>query len=132
MTQAEWARNPVGYMSKYASKPAEFPGDGYHTTGARWWGCGGLPPGGRDRLRFTLAPAWVQRIAEAMDCDKVKRITWEWTKGRIRRKIAVFGWWRIGAYEFRSPWRCVGFGPEGATVEWRGWGEHDFCLAGAA
>jgi hypothetical protein len=118
MTRAEWARNPVNYISKYASKPAEFPGEGFHTDGARWWGCGGLPAGGRAKLRFVLAPAWVQRQADLMEAETVRKV--------------LGGWWRIGGLVFRSPWEFVGMGPGGApNLRWRGFGEGDVRAPGA-
>jgi hypothetical protein len=118
MTRMEWARSPVGYIAKYASKPYGGAGDDFQTKGARWWGAGGLSLLARGRLRLILAPAWVWRIAEAIDTDAVKRI--------------AFGWWRIGAYEFRTPWEYLGLNTVGETMlKWRGWGEHDYELAGA-
>jgi hypothetical protein len=40
-----------------------------------------------------------------------------------------FGWWRIGAWEFRSPFEYLGQGDYGATrIKWRGWTERDFAM----
>jgi hypothetical protein len=114
MTKTEVARSPVGYMAKYASKQARFVGETtFNTKGARWWGAR-LPPDVRFLVRLRLAPLWVQ--------DK-----WEQIGGVLKR--GSFGWWRIGAFEFRSPWEMVSFGAlDGVKVRWRGWDQFDFVL----
>jgi len=57
-TNAKWARSPVGYISKYASKGTT--GDLPH--GARLWGCSSFSIAGRCRLLWHLAPFWLRRL----------------------------------------------------------------------
>lgn len=115
MTKMEWARRPVGYLAKYASKASTAGADEFSTKGARWWGIGGLDVAGRCRLRLLMAPGWVRSKAEAMGVDIVRRVG--------------FGWWRIGAWEFRSPWEYLGLSLFGETMlRWRGWDEFAFEL----
>ncbi len=113
MTKTERARKPVHYMAKYASKRSVFLGEtDFDTRGMRWWGCR-APALVRALVRLKLAPHWVQDKAELIG-------------GTIQR--LAFGWWRIGAWEFRSPWEFVGFDPGGVRVRWRGWDEWEFAL----
>lgn len=115
MTKTEKARNPIGYLSKYASKPAVWVGERrFNTKGARWWG-GRIPLAVRLDVRFWCAPAWVRDKADALGgifgCG-VQRLQ--------------FGWWRIGAFEFRSPWEFLRLEPGGVVCAWRGWGPNDW------
>lgn len=108
MTNCSWARKAVRYMAKYASKASKGPP---LPRGARMWGAVGLSLASRADLLFTLAPRWVQEKAALMDCEGA-------------RKLAC-GWWRIGAWEFRSPW-SVTLAPDGLLARFVGWTEHDF------
>lgn len=56
-TKIEWARHPVGYMAKYASK-----GSGVHQfpKGARISGVGGLSDSMRRERRWWLSPSYVR------------------------------------------------------------------------
>jgi hypothetical protein len=114
MTRVEVARSAVGYLAKYASKPAVWVGERrFQTKGARWWGAR-APPSVRALVRFRLAPQWVQDKAASID-GAIKRLT--------------FGRWQIGAWIFYSPWELVSFGFEGVKVKWRGWRDIDFAVA---
>ena len=115
-TRMEWARKPAGYLAKYASKAAESPSAEFDTKGSRWWGVGGLSPAMKLSLRITMAPGWVRKIWGRMDdvATLVRRLP--------------FGWWRIGAWEFRSPWEFVGIAAQGVRVNWRGWDQAAFEL----
>jgi hypothetical protein len=119
LTKMQWARRPVGYLAKcaqYAAKAPQESSPEFHTKSARWWGIGGIVAATRSALRLALAPGWVQRLAAALDVDdRVKRIQ--------------YGWWRIGPWEFRSPWELLSFDPAGALIRWRGWGQFDYALA---
>lgn len=56
-TKIEWARNPVGYVAKYASKgdsDAKFP------KSARIHGSGGLSAAARNERAWWLSPGWVR------------------------------------------------------------------------
>jgi hypothetical protein len=68
-TQREWAKNPVGYMAKYASKAddaGEFP------RGLRLHGRGGLDDAQRRVLRWWLLPTYV-RDTGGSDADWMRR-----------------------------------------------------------
>jgi hypothetical protein len=57
MTRIEWARNPVGYLIKYASKGTQ--GDLF-PRGARIFGCGGLSPESRIAKAWQMLPRYVR------------------------------------------------------------------------
>ena len=59
-TRIEWARKPVGYMAKYASKIA-YPGTSLPPN-ARLYGYGGLTPSQRHELRWYLSPRWLRQL----------------------------------------------------------------------
>jgi hypothetical protein len=90
MTKIEWARNPVGYMAKYASKadgPAKFP------KGARIHGCAGLRGKQLQEARYWKRPTWLR---EKTGIDH-----------NIRRR-AGGGWIDADSGEiFRSPWSVM-------------------------
>lgn len=113
-TNMQWARSPVGYIAKYAAKATVTSWEGFSTKGARWWGCSGLRAADTFRLRVLMSPAWVRKIWHAMGD----------TAAALKR--LPFGWWRVGGWEFRSPWECVGMDPAGARVRFRGWDAWDF------
>lgn len=118
-TRTAAARSPVGYMAKYASKPMVWSPHVGWTCGARWWGVGGLEPISRDQLRYCLAPQWVR--------EKYDAICGDW--GGVLRRL-VSGWWRIGGWDFRSPWEYLGSSELGEpVVQYRGWGVYDFEVA---
>ena len=86
MTQAKWARSPVGYLAKYASKGA----DGRLPRDARLWGCGGMSAKSRALRCWSLAPRWIRRVVSAGSAFKRLRCGWwEDSTARIR---------------FRCPW----------------------------
>lgn len=63
-TFCEWARNPVGYIAKYASKAGgaiPFP------KGLRYHGCGGLSARNADVRRWWSMPSWVRAVASIAD-----------------------------------------------------------------
>lgn len=65
MTRTEYARNPVGYLAKYASKgvaAAADPCAPAFPKGARIHGCGGLDREDRQQRTWWLSPAWVREI----------------------------------------------------------------------
>lgn len=111
-SRIEWARRPVAYLAKYASKGLD-PADDL-PKGARLWG--GF---GRDReqlrmVRWRCAPRWLLDFAEHIG---------ELGCGALRRLSS--GWWQVGGGEVRSPWRLVGWNAVSVTlvnvgaVEWR-------------
>jgi hypothetical protein len=81
-TRIEWARKPVGYMVKYASKGADGP---RLPDSARMHGCGGLNPEKRNTRAYKMAPSWVRESFEEEDQPRrcpgggwVSRINGEW------------------------------------------------------
>jgi hypothetical protein len=109
MTNAVWARRPVGYLAKYASKAADFPPGTHGTKGARWFVAGGLSLRGRLRALWRAAPRWIRE---------------RWPEGDPLKRLSG-SWWRLGSFvDLRSPWRAVLEG-DGVAFEWRGWGADD-------
>ena len=107
MTNVKWARSPVGYISKYASKGFAAP----LPFGCRIWGGGGLDREGNRLSRWLMAPMWLKKFVP---------------EGHEIRKL-VGGWWRdlTARIEYRSPWD---FDLSMGTLRWRGWGVDDICI----
>jgi hypothetical protein len=86
MTQAKWARSPVGYLAKYASKGA----DGSLPRDARLWACGGMSAKARALRCWSLAPRWLRRVVE---------------RGSVFKRLRC-GWWedKSARIRFRTPW----------------------------
>ena len=109
MTNAVWARRPVGYLAKYAAKAADWPPGTRGTHGARWFGVGGLSLRGRLRALWRGAPAWVRE---------------RWPEGEPLKRLSG-SWWRLGSFvELRSPWALEVVG-DGCAFRWRGWTPDD-------
>ena len=93
-TRIEWARNPVGYLAKYASKGAS---DDEITSpfpkGARLHGSGGLTQRARIERAWLMAPSWVKEAVSAED-RPVRAPGGGWAS-------KVTGTW------LPSPWRLV-------------------------
>jgi len=107
-TRSEWARSPIGYLVKYASKGAYWSEAQYLPSGARLWGSGGLTRVQLVTRAWYMAPRWVRDLVPAG--DGVQR-----GKG---------GWWRNLAtgWGYRSPWLVdVNRG----VLRWIGWGPDD-------
>lgn len=115
MTKTERSYSPVGYLAKYCSAASAVASDEFDTKGARWWGHGGLTLAMRLRIRIICAPGWVRDKWHAIGDDAI-----------VRR--LPFGWWQIGAWEFRTPWELVSL-EGGPKIRWRGWAAGDFELA---
>ncbi len=112
MTQAKWARSPVGYIAKYASKGND--GRGELPKGARVWGSGGVSRDIRPMIRWALAPSWV-RFVSGNPSEQVRH-----------RTSAKDGdsWWEFPERGFRcaSPWD---YDCSIGVVRWRGWTSWD-------
>ena len=106
-SKIEWARRPVGYLAKYASKDAS---KGTLPKGARLWANAGLRGHGREVLRWWLAPAWLRSMASPGD---VLRRQGEWWENRT-----------LGI-AYRSPWVLDNFDGGTANFVFLGWGEDD-------
>jgi hypothetical protein len=88
MTKMEWARSPVGYVAKYASKD-----DGAFALpkGARMYGVGGLEGEALDEARWWAFPGWLREQVTVGE--------------QVRRQIGG-GWLNCATGElYRSPWR---------------------------
>jgi len=59
MTKTEWARKPVGYVAKYASKGHNESGANF-PKGCRIYGVGGLEGDQKDEVRWWNFPKWVR------------------------------------------------------------------------
>jgi hypothetical protein len=107
-TQAKWARSPVGYIAKYASKGGD--GSTKFPRGARLWGSGGVSAAIRERRVWALAPTWVRQFSG--NPEEMVR------KGSLSKD--GHSWWMFldRGFALRSPWRLnLSMG----TVVWEGW-----------
>ena len=113
-TRTEVARNPVGYLAKYASKGCA---DCYNIVtgerlrvphGARICGAGGLGAVGTAELRWWMTPLWFRERHQAI--VDVKRVP----GGYVIRSTGEF---------VRSPWAFIGWtaGMGALIFEWVGW-----------
>jgi hypothetical protein len=115
-TQVAKARNPVGYMAKYASKIHKGLCDTAgrllkYPKGARICGAGGLGAE-RGRFRYWCAPRWAREAAQA-----------DHGEGEHDLKRLLGGWLHVESGQFfPSPWRFVGYdtGGGGLLFEPRG------------
>ncbi|HPE81494.1 MAG TPA: hypothetical protein PKZ35_15985 [Gammaproteobacteria bacterium] len=94
-TKIEWARNPVGYLAKYASKGT----DGRFPKGARLTTSGGLSLRARFERAWWLAPGWVRehfavedRPARAPGGGWVSRISGDWLPSPWRLVDRAVDW----------------------------------------
>lgn len=91
-TRIEWAKKPVGYIAKYASKGIDYEQSQRIPKGARLCGTGGLSVESRTEIRYWKTPLWV-RDAFAQVCD-------------LRRVVG--GYVNVATAEFlESPWKVV-------------------------
>ena len=99
-SRIEFARRPVGYLAKYASKGSA----GFSLPkGARMFGAGGFLPAGRLYRSWRMAPAYVRGCSRPSD----------------RPQRAPGGGWvlRDSGDWFPSFWRIVARGPGLLTIE---------------
>lgn len=121
-TQAAWARSPVGYIAKYASKGTN---GQLLPKGARVWGYGGLDEKQKDLKSWIMCPNWlkpyipfgqrVKRVAETKEKNKKRWKEW---------------WWEHVATgnRFRSPWLCLGFKDGVLWLQYIGFNVQDVVL----
>lgn len=109
-TKTERARNPVGYLVKYASKGASADSD--IPFGARLWGAGGLTCSQLRERSVHMAPMWVRQLVPLSE--------------GVRRKD---GWWfnSTTGWGYRSPWDVRLRGDGRFELFFRGW-THDSVL----
>lgn len=104
LTRSEWARSPVGYLVKYASKGAFWAEAQDLPVGARLWGSGGLTRAQLLTRAWYMAPRWLRDLVPVGD--------------GVRRDRG--GWWRNASsgWGYRSPWVVdVSRG----VLRWVGW-----------
>jgi hypothetical protein len=90
-TNIEWARKPVGYMAKYASKGGCLD---YVPSGARMNGFGGLSKPGRVERAWWMSPAWVRE---------------RWSREHRPCRAQGGGWMsRLTGELIASPWMYAG------------------------
>jgi hypothetical protein len=121
-SNAAWARSPVGYIAKYASKGT----GGDLPKGARLWGFGGLKGEAKAERSHALAPKWLRTITR--HGSAVKRQLVEMKEAVKRGGIAVFkvmAWVNELGMAFFGPWeRQGGFTPgAGVVLRHRGYVE---------
>lgn len=128
MTNCKWARSPVGYIAKYASKGA----DALIPKGARLWGAAGLTVLQRCQAQWCLAPRWLRR----MTCPKagVKRVTVAFPQEHVNRGYhpaymaslpplpdRILRLWKCmqSHFTFESPYEFQGFDSSGLVLHRR-------------
>jgi hypothetical protein len=98
-TRIEWARKPVGYLAKYASKLDSKVGAGF-PPGARLHGHGGLDDFGRSVAQWFNLPHWAREV-----CDLAGRAVRVKGLGLVERDTGVC---------LPTPWR-LSRSPSGTT-----------------
>lgn len=104
-TRIEWARQPVGYLVKYASKLDSKVGIGF-PAGARLHGHGGLEDFGRSVAQWFNLPTWAREV-----CDLAGRAVRRKGVGLVDRQSGVC---------LPSPWR-VSCSESGAVIATQAW-----------
>lgn len=94
-TRIEWAKKPVGYIAKYASKGIESDQFELIPKGARMCGSGGLTVPARIELRYWKLPTWVRDVWAAV-CDV----------GRVKGGYCL----RSSGEFLASPWKVLFLG----------------------
>lgn len=107
-TRIEWARSPVGYLVKYASKGID---GGELPRGARLSGCGGLSKAARVVRSWRLCPAWVREIFSVE--DRPARVR---GGGWVSRLTGAFDAARWALLGHAPDWSWVRFGPVGVAA----------------
>lgn len=104
-TNCKWARRPVAYIAKYASK---MDGVGELPAGARLHGHHGLSGSQIARRRWNVSPLWVRQAVPQAHGVRY-----------------VGGWYRdlTTGIEYRSPWTIDSWGGGKVSIRWWGWSE---------
>lgn len=103
-SQVQWARRPVGYLAKYASKGVE--GSREFPKGLRMFGIAGSG----QPLGWFRAPVWVRKVSTPGD-----------------RLVKRGGWWDnlSTGWGYRSPWIVDRVTAAGVLLRWVGWTSED-------
>ncbi|MGE8281342.1 MAG: rolling circle replication-associated protein [Stenotrophomonas sp.] len=123
-TQAVFARSPVGYITKYASK-AETKSGHHLPKRARLWGYGGLKMTERGSVAWALCPRWLKGVAHHESFPKKKTIeVTEPAKFGTTRVSKVSAWvltaGLAAGWAFFSPFDYDGFTGNGIALSHRG------------
>lgn len=116
MSNAKWARRPVGYLAAYCSRAAAALAS-WDVKGARWTGYGGVSTSLRRTVRWRLAPQWLREFRDSIGGGDEVRIA------RVGSR------WRCGPWVLRSPWACVELPGAWLQFRWRGWSASDVVYA---
>jgi hypothetical protein len=103
-SRIEWARNPVGYLVKYASKGT----DRTLPRGARLFGVGGLSEPGRVQRRWWMLPRYIRQKVAAE--DRVRRM-----EGGGWVALADGRWWTSECFYGGDDDQISGFFPVGTS-----------------
>lgn len=96
-TQIARARNPVGYLVKYASKGGTVMGLARLRKGTRLYGYGGGAPELRETLRQALASRWLRKARDAEACAAWGRQLDREVEAQEREEAALLhAWWPDG------------------------------------
>lgn len=123
-TNAVFAKSPVGYITKYASK-AETKSGHHLPKRARLWGYGGLKMVERGDVAFALAPRWLKGVIHHDSHPKKRPITiTEKTKYGATKTTKVSAWVLMAGlsagWAFFSPFDYDGFTGSGIALSHRG------------
>lgn len=113
MTNAIWARSPVGYIVKYASKMESKSGQ-HLPKGCRLWAYGGVPMSERGFVAFATAPKWLKEIVRHDSHPRKKLVetsVWRTLRGELiefKRRVMAWcvtkgeavGWAYLSPYRF--------------------------------
>ena len=119
-TRIEWARKPIGYLIKYASKLDSKIGTGF-PPGARLHGSGGLQDLGKAVAQWFRLPQWAREI-----CDLAGRAVRRKGLGLVDRESGVClpsPWWvsrsESGTFVAERRWSYLGtYGDGTAPFSW--------------
>lgn len=117
-SNAVWAKSPVGYIAKYASKGHKhaLPAD------CRLWGAGGLTARARAEKSWVNAPKWLRAITEPGTL--IKRASMQIKEVYQSGKEAVFNvvsWFsEASQISFFSPWEYNGMTSTGVALRHKG------------
>ena len=117
MSNAVWARSPVGYIAKYASKEST-KSDAHLPKGCRLWGYGGLKLDERSPVLYALAPRWLKFLIPEWSMPR-RRVVDLVSLGMAKpskkvRKITATAWvltcaGLLSGYTYFGPYDFEGF-----------------------
>lgn len=91
-TKVETARNPTGYLVKYASKLQTKDGKRLR-KGTRLYGVGGLPPEASEKVRRVMMTRWARKASDAvLDAEFEEYIELEIARQEHEEAVLLHGW----------------------------------------